>query len=200
MKVNTRMYLTPKQKKVLDFIQKYAKENGYSPSLRDISAYLHKSLSTVQHYVEELDSKGFLHKEDNVVRGISPVETAKGRIFLLAEVAAGEPIDTLEDPEPIDVPISMISRPGDYYALRVRGESMIEDNILDGDVIVVRHQKNAQDGDRVVAITEKGATLKVYRERNRKVYLEPRNKSLANIYPKELEIRGKFCGLIRSSN
>ena len=200
MKVNARMYLTPKQKKVLDFIQKYAKENGYSPSLRDISTYLHKSLSTVQHYVEELDSKGFLHKEDNVVRGISPIETAKGRIFLLAEVAVGEPIDTLEDPEPIDVPISMISRPGDYYALRVRGESMIEDNILNGDVIVVRHQKTAQDGDRVVAITEKGATLKVYRERNGKIHLEPRNKALNNIYPKELKIRGKFCGLIRKGD
>lgn len=200
MKVNTRMYLTPKQKKVLDFIQKYAKENGYSPSLRNISAYLNKSLSTVQHYVEELGSKGFLHKEDNVVRGISPVEAARGRIFLLADIAAGEPIETVENPEPIDVPVSMISRPGDYYALRVRGESMVNDNILNGDIIIVRHQKTAQDGDRVVAITEKGATLKVYRNRNGKVYLEPRNKSLINIYPKELEIRGKFCGLIRGGD
>lgn len=197
MKVNTRMYLTPKQKKVLDFIQKYAKENGYSPSLRNISAYLNKSLSTVQHYVEELGSKGFLHKEDNVVRGISPVEAARGRIFLLADIAAGEPIETVENPEPIDVPVSMISRPGDYYALRVRGESMVNDNILNGDIIIVRYQKTAQDGDRVVAVTENGATLKVYHERNGKIYLEPRNKALENIYPKELEIRGKFCGLIR---
>ena len=77
---------------------------------------------------------------------------------------------------------------------------MMDDNILDGDIIVVRHQKIVEDGDRVVAVTEKGATLKVYRNRNGKVYLEPRNKSLSNIYPKELEIRGKFCGLIRKGD
>ena len=147
-----------------------------------------------------METRGFLQKTDNIARGISTTVQQFGRIFKLGVIAAGSPIEPIENPEPIDVPLSMISRKGDYYALQVKGTSMEDDNILDGDVIVIRHQNTASDGDRVVAITEKGATLKVYRERNGKVYLEPRNKALNNIYPKELEIRGKFCGLIRKGD
>lgn len=198
MKVNSSMTITPKQKKVLDFIKNFSKVKGYSPSLHEIAIHLRKSISTAQHFVGELENRGFLQKKDNVARSISTTVQQYGRIFKLGIIAAGEPIEPIENPEPIDVPLSMINRKGDYYALEVKGTSMIDDNILDGDIIIIRHQITAQDGDRVVAITEKGATLKVYRERNAQVYLEPRNKSLANIYPKELEIRGKFYGLIRS--
>lgn len=197
MKINTQMTITPKQKQVLDFIKDFVKKNNYSPSLNEIARHFQKSVSTAQHFVEELGNRGFLQKTDNIARGISMTVQQLGRIFKLGIIAAGEPIEPIENPEPIDVPLSMISRKGDYYALEVKGTSMVDDNILDNDIIVVRHQKTAQDGDRVVAITEKGATLKVYRERNGKVYLESRNKALNNIYPKELEIRGKFCGLIR---
>ncbi|MCX6791754.1 MAG: transcriptional repressor LexA [Candidatus Gottesmanbacteria bacterium] len=194
------MTITPKQKLVLDFIKKFVKDNGYSPSLHEISKHFRKSISTAQHFVEELETRGFLQKTDNIARGISTAVQQFGRIFKLGVIAAGNPIEPIENPEPIDVPLSMISRKGDYYALEVKGTSMEDDNILDGDVIVVRHQNTASDGDRVVAITEKGATLKVYRKRNGKAYLEPRNKALNNIYPKELEIRGKFCGLIRQGD
>ena len=76
---------------------------------------------------------------------------------------------------------------------------MIEDNILDGDTVVIKHQLTAEDGDRIVAITEDGATLKVFRKQGGRVYLEPRNSALNPIYPKELEIRGKFVGLIRGN-
>lgn len=200
MKVNVQMTITPKQKQVLDFIKGFVKDNGYSPSLQEIGKHFRKSVSTAQHFVEELESRGFLQKTDNIARGISTTVQQFGRIFKLGIIAAGNPIEPIENPEPIDVPLSMISRKGDYYALEVQGTSMIDDNILDGDIIVVRHQKIAQDGNRVVAITENGATLKVYREGNGKSYLEPRNKKLANIYPKELEIRGKFCGLIRKGD
>lgn len=197
MKVNAQMTITPKQKKVLDFIKNFVKDNGYSPSLHEIAEHFQKSVSTAQHFVEELKNRGFLQKTGNVARGISTAVWQFGRIFKLGIIAAGNPIEPIENPEPIDVQLSMMSRKGDYYALEVKGASMEDDNILDGDVVVVRHQKTAQDGDRVVAVTEKGATLKVYRQKNGKVYLEPRNKSLANIYPKKLDIRGKFCGLIR---
>ena len=200
MKVNAVMTITPKQKQVLDFIKSFVKENGFSPSLHEIGRHIRKSISTVQHFVEELENRGFLQKTDNIARGISTSVQQFGRIFKLGIIAAGNPIEPIENPEPIDVPLSMISRKGDYYALEVKGTSMVDDNILDGDVIVVRHQNTAEDGDRVVAITEKGATLKIYRKRNSKEYLEPRNKSLSNIYPKELEIRGKFCGLIRKGD
>lgn len=198
MKVNVSMTITPKQKQVLDFIKYFVKNNDYSPSLHEIAKHFRKSVSTAQHFVEELETRGFLQKTDNIARGISTTVQQFGRIFKLGIIAAGEPIEPLENPEPIDIPLSMIGKKGDYYALQVRGTSMIDDNILDGDIIVVRHQRTAEDGDRVVAITERGATLKVYRKRDGQVYLEPRNKSLTNIHPKELEIRGKFCGLIRS--
>ena len=197
MNVNTSRPITPKQKQVLEFINDFIGDSGYSPSLNEIAKHFQKSISTAQHFVEELGNRGFLQKTDNVARSISTAVKDLGRIFKLGIIAAGEPIEPMEIPEPIDVPLSMLSRKGDYYALEVKGTSMVDDNILDGDIIVVRHQKTAQDGDRIVAITEKGATLKIYRERNGKVYLEPRNKLQANIYPEELEIRGKFVGLIR---
>lgn len=197
MKVNVQMTITPKQKQVLDFIRKFIKENDYSPSLQEIARHFNKSVSTAQHFVEELENRGFLQKTGNIARGISTSLQQFGRIFKLGKIAAGEPIEQIENPEPTDVPLSMINRAGDYYALEVKGTSMEDDNILDGDIIVVRHQKTAEDGDRVVAITDKGATLKVFRNRGGKIYLEPRNKSLSNIYPDYLEIRGKFCGLIR---
>ena len=200
MKVNASMTITPKQKQVLDFIKNFVKRNDYSPSLHEIAGHFRKSISTAQHFVEELENRGFLQKTENISRGISTEVQQFGRIFKLGVIAAGEPIEPIENPEPTDVPLSMISRKGDYYALVVKGTSMVDDNILDGDVIIVKHQKTAEDGDRVVAVTEKGATLKVYRNRDGKIYLEPRNKLLANIYPKELEIRGKFCGLIRGDD
>lgn len=192
--------ITPRQKRVLDFIRKFSEENGYSPSLTEISKYLKKSLSTVQHFIEELQNRGYLHKDENVARGLSTSSEPSGHIFLLGYIAAGKPIDPIENPELIDVPISMLKPGGEHYALKVKGSSMIDDNILDGDTIVIKHQKTAQDGDRVVAVTEDGATLKVFRNRNGQKYLEPRNKSMKPIYPKDLEIRGKFCGLIRRYN
>lgn len=197
MYVNNQKPLTPRQKKVLDFINNFAEENGYSPSLNEISKFIGKAISTAQHFVNELQSKGYLRKEENVARGISSVTKKSGRIFLLGIISAGEPIEPIENPEPIDVPVKMISPIGDFYALRVKGDSMIDDGIEDNDVVVVKQQSIANSGDRVVAITEKGATLKVLRFKDGKPYLEPRNKNLSNIYPKSLEIRGKFYGLIR---
>lgn len=190
--------LTPRQKRVLDFICKFAEENGYSPSLSEIAKFLKKSISTAQHYVEELQNKGYLRKEENIARGISPINQKSNKIPLLGYIAAGQPVEPLEDPEPISVPKTMLSSPGQYYALRIKGDSMVEDGICSGDIVVIKHQLTAESGETVVAITEKGATLKIFRKRDGKIFLEPRNRNLPNIYPKELEIRGKFCGLIRS--
>lgn len=197
MFVNNQKPLTPRQKRVLDFISRFSEKNGYPPSLTEIAEFIKKAVSTAQHYVGELQGKGYLQKEENTARGISPILEQKGRVFLLGYIAAGEPIEPLENPEPVEVPIEMVSSSGDYYALKVKGDSMIDDGIEDEDTVVIRHQQSADYGDRVVAITEKGATLKVFKTKGGKPYLEPRNKNLKNIYPKELEIRGKFCGLIR---
>lgn len=196
MKVNKHKLLTPRQKRVLDFIRKFKDEKGYSPTLNEISKHLRKSLSTAQHYVEELQERGFIRKREHLARGISPIVKSH-KILLLGYISAGKPIEPLENPEPINVPTSMISPEGNYYALKVKGNSMIEDGIIDGDIAVIKHMITANNGDIIVAVTEKGATLKVLRRKNGKVFLEPRNKKLKKIYPKELAIRGKFCGLIR---
>ena len=195
--VNNQTPPTPKQKKALDFINVFRLKNGYAPSLSEIAKHLGKSISTAQHFVEELKEKGQLLKEGNVARGISSTSEPVKQIFKLGYIAAGSPIEPIENPESIDIPISLLKGFGNYYALGVKGNSMIEDNIQDGDTILIRHQQTANDGDRVVAITENGATLKVFRKKGKKVYLEPRNKNLKNIFPESLEIRGKFCGLIR---
>lgn len=197
MNVNKQLQITPKQKRVFNFVNRFIIKNGYSPSLNEIARYIGKSIGTVQHFVEELEIRGYLQKKENVARSLSSTEKITQQIFKLGYIAAGNPIEPIENPEPIDVPASFIKSNGNYYALQVKGESMIEDNMLDGDTIIVKHQQTAQDGDRVVAVTEDGATLKVFRNKSGRIYLEPRNKNLKPFYPKELVIRGKFCGLIR---
>lgn len=191
------MSLTPKQKLVLEFIKSFSSDKDYAPSLQEIANYLERSLSTAQHYVEELKQKGYLQKQENIARGIIATDNTSKQIFKLGYIAAGNPIEPIENPEPLSVPDYIIKSPGNYYALEVKGTSMIDDNILDGDLIVIRHQNTAENGDRVVAITEKGATIKIFRKRGKNIYLEPRNSSLKPIFPEELEIRGVFCGLIR---
>lgn len=189
--------LTPKQKKVLDFVNKFTVKYGYAPSLHEIAEYLGKSISTVQHFIGELQEKGYLQKKRNIARGLSSTQESTGQLFKLGYIAAGSPIDPIENPEPIDVPSYFLKPPGNYYALEVKGDSMVEDNILDGDTIIIKHQQTAENGDRIVAITENGATLKVFRKRNNMIYLEPKNGEMKPIYPQVLEIRGKFVGLLR---
>ncbi|OGK67276.1 repressor LexA, partial [Candidatus Roizmanbacteria bacterium RIFOXYA2_FULL_41_8] len=157
-------------------------------------------ISTVHQHVKALKTKGYLKKEDNQPRGVSILEkTADAtEIPLLGIIAAGSPIEPIENPEPIKVPKILVAKRGNFYALKVHGDSMIDDGVWDGDIVVVKHQQTADSGDTIVAITENGATLKKYRNQNGKIYLEPRNSRLENIYPKSLEIRGKFVGLIRN--
>ena len=193
--------ITPKQKKVLDLIFSLTLKKGYAPSLEEIGSKLNLAISTVHQHVSALETKGYLKKESNQPRGVSLLEKTSEtvEIPLLGIIAAGNPIEPIENPEPIKVPKTFISKYGDFYALKVKGDSMIEDGIWDGDVVIIKSQQTADNGDTVVAITEKGATLKRLRIRNGKICLEPRNKKLENIYPKSLEIRGKFVGLIRNT-
>jgi len=190
--------LTPKQKKVLDFIITFNEKNGYSPSLGETAHRFKKSIPTIHQFINSLAEKGYLTKIKNANRGIIPNVDIGVEIPLLGFIAAGEPIEPIEDPKPVKVPLDMVKKPGQYYALKVKGDSMIEDGILDDDTVVIKHQLTAESGDTVVAVTEKGATLKILKKRNGKLFLEPRNKNLKKIYPKELEVRGKFVGLIRS--
>ncbi|NCT55612.1 repressor LexA [bacterium] len=190
--------ITGRQKEALDFINSFINTKGYSPSLRELASLLKTdNLSTAQYFVKELESKGYIRRAHYKNRGITPV-TQKRTIPLLGYIAAGEPIDPIEESEPIQVPYDIkLDRNQSYYALKVQGDSMIDMGILDRDVVLIRHQMFAADGDVVVAITENGATLKILRKNKKKMYLEARNTSYQHIYPEQLEIRGKFIGLIR---
>ena len=139
MKINTQISLTPKQKQALDFVNKFTVKHGYVPSLQEIANHLEKSISTAQHFVAELQQKGYLRKKENIARGITFIDEWTKQIFKLGYIAAGNPIEPIENPEPIDVPASFIKSNGNYYALQVKGESMIQDNILDGDTIVNKY-------------------------------------------------------------
>ena len=199
MKIINRT-ITPKQKKVLDFIVSFTDKHGYAPSLYEIGNKFVLAVSTVHQHVSALKTKGYLKKESNQPRGVSILEKTPdlAEIPLMGIIAAGSPIEPIEDPQPIKIPSSFIGKDGSYYALKVKGNSMIADGIWNGDIVVIKHQKTASDRDTVVAVTENGVTLKKYRENGGKPYLEPMNKKLNNIYPKSLEIRGKFVGLIRN--
>lgn len=199
MPKNTRP-LTKKQKSVLDFISTFASEHGYSPSLKEIAGFVETdNLSTAQYYVEELESRGYLKRDSFKTRGITTINK-NGKVQLLGVIAAGKPIEPIENPEAIEVPKNIKLKPDhSYYALRVKGDSMMDMGILDNDVVLIKHQMTADDRDVVVGVTEKGATLKVYREKGNQVFLEARNNNFPTIQPKELEIRGKFIGLIRNN-
>jgi repressor LexA len=202
MKKIVNRTLTVKQKKILDFITSFNKKHGYAPSLEEIASHSKlNAISTVHHHIKALKTKGYLKKEENQPRGVSPFEKTPEttEIPLLGFIAAGKPIEPIENPEPIKVPKAMVTKKGNYYALKVEGDSMVEDGIWNNDIVIVKQQQVADDRDIVVAITEDGATLKMFRKRNGSIYLEPRNKSYSLIYPKELEIRGKFVGLIRNT-
>lgn len=200
--------LTKKQKHMLDFIRQFESEFGYSPTFREMMEGLnYSSVATVAQHVENLLAKGFLHKGNNEARSIQLVDAdvdtqnLKG-LPVLGMIAAGEPITVLDNPqETLQVPNFMI-RSDQSYVLQVKGESMVDDGILDGDYIVVREHRTPTDGDVVVAmINGESATLKhFYREHDR-IRLEPANASMDPIYvdsDQDIEIQGTVTGVIRT--
>lgn len=192
--------LTKRQKEVLNLILKFIAEKGHSPTLRDIADLLgNENVSTAQYFVDELHDRGYLQKSTRQERTLKPISEPT-TVPLLGLIAAGAPIEPIENAEDILVPENIsIDKRYPHYALKIKGDSMMDMGILDGDVVLVRHQLTAQNGDVVVAVTEKGATLKVYRKTGSNIVLEPRNRKYPLIIPKQLEIRGKFVGLIRSA-
>ena len=172
--------LTRRQKEVLDFVKSYSKKNGYSPSLQEIQRQLKlASVSTAHFHISKLQSAGYITRQEGKARSIEASSMGTMiRIPLLGYISAGQPIEAIEDRTAmIAVPAEKIPRTGNLFALSVQGESMIDENIHDGDVILVRQQNTANDGDTVVALIEnENATVKkFYRERGR-IRLQPANK------------------------
>jgi SOS regulatory protein LexA len=196
--------LTLKQKKVFDYIKKYSKKKGYSPTQKEIGKHFGLVKSTVHQHIETLKEKGYLNKLDNQARAIEIVENKKPSnlidVPLLGTIAAGQPIEAIEVPgETITITKDEIGRSGNHYALRVTGNSMIDDGIYDGDIVVIRQQPVANDGQTVVAIIDDNeATLKkIYREKDR-FRLQPANPTLFPIYKKDVEVRGVVVKIIRN--
>lgn len=175
-------------------------KNGHSPSYRELAGLLGTdNVSTAQYFVEELQKKGHLKSKEGGAKGITPISEPR-TVPLLGFIAAGSPIEPIETPEDVLVPSNVVfDSKYPHYALRIKGDSMIDMGILDGDTVLVKHQLTANHGDVVVAITEHGATLKIYKLKAGKPILEARSSNFPTIVPKELEIRGKFVGLIRTS-
>ena len=194
--------ITKKQKQVLDFIKSYKAAKGYAPSLDEISKkFKLASVSTAHYYIKKLQEAGQLNKGFNQPRGVSTIEQKQTiEIPILGAIAAGQPIEAIEVPdETITITKDEISKQGKHYALRVQGNSMIEEGIFDGDIVVIRKQEVADNGQTVVAIIDDNqATLKkLYREKN-KFRLQPANPILFPIYRDEVEVRGVVVKIIRN--
>ena len=193
--------LTPTKKRVLGFINTYTIKKGLSPSLEEIKKGLGlRSVSTVHQHIQELKKSDHLSKKDKRHRSIelSSKETII-TIPLKGYISAGQPIEATEGHETLDVPKNLISRSGEHYALKVSGNSMIDDGIFDGDTIIVRDQPFIENGETAVAlINGNEVTLKkIYKEKNR-IRLQPANPNLKPFFSKEVLIQGKVISTIRN--
>ena len=207
------MALTRRQREIFDYVRGFVAENGYSPSLEEIGAHFGlRSVATVHKHVQHLVAKGYLRKAWNRSRSVEPVDEGHeaaatagegGGVVLplLGTVAAGQPIEAIEQNEQIVVPPEMAGRPGERFVLRVRGDSMIEEQIRDGDLVVVESAQVANNGDTVVALIEgQDTTLKRFYKRGATVKLVPANERLdpIEVPAEDVQIRGVLRALLRS--
>ena len=198
------MKLTEKQKEFLGYISRYRDEWGQSPSFSEMRAHFgFNSCNTVTTYLKILERKGYIRLPDmknqkRAIEVISPVETKSFELPLLGKVAAGKPIEAVEQADVIEVPPSMLGR-GDHFVLEVRGFSMEEEGILDGDFVVVRKQSRAEQGETVVALINNEATVKKYYKNKDHVELRPAHEGMESIRVSEgdMRIEGKVVGVIR---
>lgn len=197
--------VTKRQKQVLDFITDYQGRKGYAPSLDEIRKKLKlSSVSTAHFHVSKLRDLGLLSKKENQPRAIE----ATGRetmikIPLLGTIAAGQPIEAIQDKEMIAVPKSKIPSSGEVYALRVLGSSMVDENINDGDIVLVRQQETAENGQRVVVLIDNHeATLKKFYKERGHIRLQPANKSMEPLIfrnGRDVSIQGIVLDVVRES-
>ncbi len=192
---------TRRQREILEFIAEYQSEAGISPTLDEIGTHFGVHRVTIFQHVNALERRGALERSAQLARSIvilDPDYRPRRGLPVLGNIAAGAPIEAMEHPETLE-PTDVIPDDGEHYALRVRGDSMIEDAICDGDIVVVRRAKSARQGEVVVAIIEGNeATLKrYYKEADGRVRLQPANARLEPIIVSAVEIRGIVTGVIR---
>ena len=194
--------LTKRQKQIYEFINEYVGHHEVSPTIQEIANRFHLSVSTIHEHLQSIEKKGYLKKDHGQARAMETQDPNEGLIWipLLGTIAAGQPIEAIEIPnETIAITKSEIGKQCKHYALRVQGNSMIDEGIFDGDIVVIRKQEMAENGQTVVAVVDNNqATLKkLYRE-NGKFRLQPANTTLFPIYRDEVEVRGVVVKIIRN--
>lgn len=197
--------LTPRQREILDFIVAFTEDHDYSPSYREIAEHFNlSSTATIAEHIETLKVKGYLRDDLSGVRALQPQAPEPSQSDLLSEtaiplmgsIAAGVPIEAIRTAETIDIPRDMAGKK--VFALKVRGDSMIDDGILHGDYVIIEACENPKNGDIVVALLDRdNVTLKrFYREKDH-VRLQPANKKYKPIRVKKVVIQGRVKGVIR---
>ena len=199
-----------KEREILEFLAQFQRQFGYSPTLTEISvATGHKSNSTVHALIKSLVDKGYIQKVDGNNRVLKIMDqkvtfsllgsTASIELPLMGYIAAGKPLEPHSDPNAtFHVSASMISGKKTAYVLQVKGNSMIEDGILEGDFVVIEKTNIAVNGDIIVALVDNNlATLKKFYNENGKIVLKPANAEMEAIYPNSLTIQGKAVGIVR---
>lgn len=202
--------LYAKERQVLEFLVQFQSKNGYSPTLVEIAkATGHKSVSTIYVIIRSLVDKGYVQKVDGnsrvlKVKDASVVSKFMGiepsiELPLMGYIAAGRPLEPHTDPNAtFQVSASMLSGTKTSYVLQVKGESMIEDGILDGDFVVIEKVNEATNGEIVVALVDDNlATLKKFYKEGETIVLRPANAQMEPIYPRSLKIQGRVVGLVR---
>jgi repressor LexA len=198
------MILTKRQKQILDFIGESIRKNGYAPSLVEISQHFKlNSISTIHKHLVHLEEKGLIHRHWNRARAIEVVPThskPEARdVPLIGLISAGQPIEAIRTNEVVAVPEDIIGR-RDVFVLRVKGESMVDDQVRDGDYVIVENRSSARNGEMVVALLQgENATLKKYYREKGQIRLQPAHPTMKPILAKEedVKIQGVVIGLMR---
>ena len=199
--------ITDRQKEVLTFISSYTEENSFPPTVRDISNHFGISLRAVQDHILALQKKGFLSQSQKKARSIRVLsdcrekepETFIGKVPLLGTVAAGKPLLSEENLDGyVNLTEPFVRTGKSYFALRVRGQSMINAGILDGDLAVVEQSSTAQDGQIIVAVIDDAITLKRYYKEAERIRLQPENPQFQAIYCTDVRIVGILSNIVRT--
>jgi len=204
--------LYKRQKQILDYIEGNINKYGCAPTLTEIAQHLGlSSLSTVHEHLAVLEKKGLIRRYRGAVRGIEVLQKETEEKAILASmvelpvlgfIACGEPIEPYTDPNATLAVNSNLIKAGDKsFVLQAKGDSMIDDGILNGDYVVVKEQQSAYNGDIVVAVLRNGfATLKRFYKEATRIRLQPANSTMSTIYVTDVEIRGKVVAVIRQFN
>lgn len=198
------MNLTKRQRQIYEYVQSFLGAHGYAPSLEEIGGHFGlSSVATVHEHLANLEAKGVLRRDPNRSRAIELLEPGLATAIelpLLGRVAAGTPIEAIADDDTIAVPEHLLGR-GETFVLQVRGDSMVDEHIEDGDYLIVERRDTARDGERVVALIDgESATFKtLYRERDGTIRLQPANERLApqRYEAERVQVQGVAIGVLR---